>query len=362
MAILMKAQKKVRVCLQSLKCTDTVPIEALSMVDVGNGVYDCGNTLFNDSNYKMYQFNKKYEKTRIMLKPINSAWNGGIPDSDGKTEWWLNTLLIFGVDGSLHNRDDHNYTPVPDDELLSDKILNDENRLLSSDDAWKLGRAFLAAHASEILEVYEELGYTNAEFVTDNDDAIVTGDILYVRETIHAVKDANLIANGTENDNYEVSARHCHYSYLDDEQDSTTNPESIGLIYYWSDIHPYMKSEYKNDDGDYIHGTESYKNIRRDMVEELKDDSPIEPTYIPYSALTTQYVPNMLIPGYAVNASSFAWSEMRVFPNLCVLGDAAGIAAVTCLLSGDSAYGLKDISGVREILKRYNAIIDKKDI
>ena len=35
-----------------LKCTDTVPIEALSMVDVGNGVYDCGNTLFNDSNYK----------------------------------------------------------------------------------------------------------------------------------------------------------------------------------------------------------------------------------------------------------------------------------------------------------------------
>ena len=87
---------------------------------------------------------------------------------------------------------------------------------------------------------------------------------------------------------------------------------------------------------------------------------PIEPTYIPYSALTTQYVPNMLIPGYAVNASSFAWSEMRVFPNLCVLGDAAGIAAVTCLLSGDSAYGLKDISGVREILKRYNAIIDKK--
>ena len=123
-----------------------------------------------------------------------------------------------------------------------------------------------------------------------------------------------------------------------------------------------MKSEYKNDDGDYIHGTESYKNIRRDMVEELKDDSPIEPTYIPYSALTTQYVPNMLIPGYAVNASSFAWSEMRVFPNLCVLGDAAGIAAVTCLLSGDSAYGLKDISGVREILKRYNAIIDKKDI
>ncbi len=92
-----------------------------------------------------------------MLKPINSAWNGGIPDSDGKTEWWLNTLLIFGVDGSLHNRDDHNYTPVPDDELLSDKILNDENRLYRQMMLGNWVELFFAAHASEILEVYEEL-------------------------------------------------------------------------------------------------------------------------------------------------------------------------------------------------------------
>ena len=48
-----------------LKCTDTVPIEALSMVDVGNGVYDCGNTLFNDSNYKMYQFNKNMKRQEL---------------------------------------------------------------------------------------------------------------------------------------------------------------------------------------------------------------------------------------------------------------------------------------------------------
>ena len=28
-----------------LKCTDTVPIETLSLVEVGNGVYDCGNKM-----------------------------------------------------------------------------------------------------------------------------------------------------------------------------------------------------------------------------------------------------------------------------------------------------------------------------
>ena len=46
----------------------------------------------------------------------------------------------------------------------------------------------------------------------------------------------------------------------------------------------------------------------------------------------------------------------------CVLGDAAGIAAVTCLLSGDSAYGLKDINGVREVLKKYYAILDTDEL
>lgn len=134
--------------------------------------------------------------------------------------------------------------------------------------------------------------------------------------------------------------RHCHYSYLDDEEYNTNKNQSIGLIYYNSDIHPFMQSNYIDNDN-YISGYQSYRHIRKDMGEELADGSPIDPAYIPYSALTTKYVPNMLIPGYAVNASSFAWSEIRVLPNLCVLGDAAGIAAVTCLLSGDSAYGLK---------------------
>lgn len=83
----------------------------------------------------------------------------------------------------------------------------------------------------------------------------------------------------------------------------------------------------------------------------------------------------MLICGYALNASSFAWSEIRVLPNLCAIGDAAGIAAVTCLLSGHSAYDLQDVAGVQNILKqefqlnpenvfakKYKSIINKSDI
>ena len=137
------------------------------------------------------------------------------------------------------------------------------------------------------------LGYIDAEFVTD-ENGVVTGDILYVRETIHAVKDVEKIANGTENTNYEVTMRHCHYSYLDDEEYNTNKNQSIGLIYYNSDIHPFMQSNYIDNDN-YISGYQSYRHIRKDMGEELADGSPIDPAYIPYSALTTKYVPNMLI-------------------------------------------------------------------
>ena len=338
----------------------------------GTGYYNCGNAQFNQDKDEagneilIKKFNEKFKNTRFMLKPINSAWNGGKKDSKGNYEWWLNTLLIFGVDGSLHNRDidESSYVPLEGDEFdaeLDFSRANVPNRVLSSDDAWKLGRAFLKKYAAEIIPVYQQLGYKNAYFVreSNNEDAdIVTGDILYVRETIHAVKDVNKIANGTENTNYEVSMRHCHYSYLNDEEYNINRNQSIGLIYYNSDIHPFMKSDYRIDDNYYISGYNSYRHIRPDMGKELADNSPFDPAYVPYSALTTKYVPNMLICGYAVNASSFAWSEMRVLPNLCVLGDAAGIAAVTCLLSGDSAYGLSDIEGVRTILKKYKAILD----
>lgn len=345
-------------------------------------LFNCGNGMFEGDKYspfyihpetnvnidnKMKKFNNTLANTRLMIKPTNSVWDGGTQTIAGKYDWWMNSLIIFGVDGSLHNRDNSNYEEVNDEDLLSDEILCDASHILSSDDAWRLARAFLNrekakadAGQESLLDVYKSLGYIDAEFVTD-EKGVVTGDILYVRETIHAVKDVEKIANGTENTNYEVTMRHCHYSYLDDEEYNTNKNQSIGLIYYNSDIHPFMQSNYIDNDN-YISGYQSYRHIRKDMGEELADGSPIDPAYIPYSALTTKYVPNMLIPGYAVNASSFAWSEIRVLPNLCVLGDAAGIAAVTCLLSGDSAYGLKDINGVREVLKKYYAILDTDEL
>ena len=344
-----------------MKCSGTFGMDDHD--NASTDIFVGGNTAFEKPGYIMYRFNEKIKNLRFLVKPVNAAWNGGITDIDGKAEWWINSILIFGVDGTLHNRDSRDYTPLTDAEIENELDINREAtnyRIISTDDAWRLSRAFIKKYEQELVEIYKGIGFMDAELSKDGNGEIVTGEIMYIRETIHAVKDVAMIANGTENVNYEVTMRHCHYSYLDDEQDDPTNPHSIGLIYYNSDIHPFVKDDCKNGNS-YMWGFKSFKKIRPD-VEGLDEESPKQPAYIPYEALTTQYVPNLLIPGYAVNASSYAWSEIRVFPNLCVLGDAAGIAAVTSLLSGYDPYELKDIAGVRTVLRHYNAILDRNEI
>ncbi len=73
---------------------------------------------------------------------------------------------------------------------------------------------------------------------------------------------------------------------------------------------------------------ENWDYMRPDL--NIVSSSPSNPVYMPYSVLTTNYVSNLLIPGCAAGVSSFSWGEVRVFQNLCVLGDAAGIAAAYC--------------------------------
>lgn len=48
--------------------------------------------------------------------------------------------------------------------------------------------------------------------------------------------------------------------------------------------------------------------------------------------LITDYVANLLSPGYGASVCSYSWGEMRVISNLSVLGDAAGIAAAYCYI------------------------------
>ena len=78
--------------------------------------------------------------------------------------------------------------------------------------------------------------------------------------------------------------------------------------------------------------------------------------------LTTNYVANLLIPGYAAGASSYAWAEMRVFPNLCILGDAAGVAAAYAVNNNKHPlyFSSSDIAAVQTTLTNTcNARLEK---
>ena len=103
----------------------------------------------------------------------------------------------------------------------------------------------------------------------------------------------------------------------------------------------------------------------------LDKNSPTAPAFIPYSALITKYVKICLFLGMPYPASSFAWSEMRVLPNQCVLGDAAGIAAVTCLYLDELHFELNDtdengkniyIQDMHNIFDKYYIIYKDEDL
>ena len=112
----------------------------------------------------------------------------------------------------------------------------------------------------------------------------------------------------------------------------------------------------------YIWGSDSWVKMRPDRLA-INPALPKNPVYLPYSCLTTNNVANLLIPGYAAGISSFSWGEVRVFPNLCVLGDAAGVAAaysvnkkITALEIGSSSVHIK---AVQNDLLGVNARLDK---
>ena len=117
--------------------------------------------------------------------------------------------------------------------------------------------------------------------------------------------------------------------------------------------------------GKYTVGGDIANKLRDDLhtsAYPVDDTSPRHPAYIPYNALTTNYVANLLIPGYAAGASSYAWAEMRVFPNLCVLGDAAGVAAAYAVNNNKHPlyFSSSDIAAVQTTLTNTcNARLEK---
>lgn len=311
-----------------------------------NGVYSAtGGTRAYKTNTKILNFNNTHGPEGFTLKPFNMAQDG--PGSD---EWWVNMLLVFNVDGRAYNRD-----LTGDTSYLFPSDMRSDYKTV--DDAWVAARKVLD-YPDFLPALRSFLGFEGADLVRDKNGDPVVGNSLYLRETIHSAFSSSDRANGTEDTNYALSAKDFWNpgATKNTGNDSRHYAKRMGLNYYGLDINAYKFEDLKQN-GQYIWGHEVTEAARSD----IKFPEHVSPTYITYSAIATNFVYNLLIPGYAAGIASLGWAEARTIPNQCVLGDAAGVAAAYAVNNNIDPlnFGSADITAVQNILKNSGALLEK---
>ena len=311
-----------------------------------NGVYSAtGGTRAYKTNTKILNFNNTHGPESFALKPFNMAQDG--PGSD---EWWVNMLLVFNVDGRAYNRD-----LTGDTSYLFPSDMRSDYKTV--DDAWVAARKVLD-YPDFLPALRSFLGFEGADLVRDKNGDPVVGNSLYLRETIHSAFSSSDRANGTEDTNYALSAKDFWNpgATKNTGNDSRHYAKRMGLNYYGLDINAYKFEDLKQN-GQYIWGHEVTEAARSD----IKFPEHVSPTYITYSAIATNFVYNLLIPGYAAGIASLGWAEARTIPNQCVLGDAAGVAAAYAVNNNIDPlnFGSADITAVQNILKNSGALLEK---
>lgn len=323
-------------------------------------------------NAHITAFNRKYgpipgdpslDYHGYVMKPFNAAQDGPqVGKTEEEKEWWVNGLLVFNVDGRAHERD-----RLANNGLYPNVKFGAKN----TDEAWIEARNFLKNNKTEFLDVLHRFeGFENAVFVEDENGYPVTGASLYIRETVHMSTTNYYEENGGEGDYYQVA----YWESLGAGKDSTEGQDygnfkhRIGLVMYNPDIHPYRYEDLLDENGHFLWFNDDFCKMRPDLVEKgyLNPDDdrlPLNPAYYPYEGLLSHNVSNLLIPGYATGCCSVSWGEVRVLSNLCVLGDAAGIAAQYCVETGKAPKALddNDIAEVQNRLKSVGARLDKED-
>ena len=311
-----------------------------------NGVYSAtGGTRAYKTNTKILNFNNTHGPEGFALKPFNMAQDG--PGSD---EWWVNMLLVFNVDGRAYNRD-----LTGDTSYLFPSDMRSDYKTV--DDAWVAARKVLD-YPDFLPALRSFLGFEGADLVRDKNGDPVVGNSLYLRETIHSAFSSSDRANGTEDTNYALSAKDFWNpgATKNTGNDSRHYAKRMGLNYYGLDINAYKFEDLKQN-VQYIWGHEVTEAARSD----IKFPEHVSPTYITYSAIATNFVYNLLIPGYAAGIASLGWAEARTIPNQCVLGDAAGVAAAYAVNNNIDPlnFGSADITAVQNILKNSGALLEK---
>lgn len=360
-----------------------------------NEVY---HSLWGGDEYKVkgsetWKFNDEYSNQGFIIKSLNAGTNN--PAND---DYYMNNFLLFNVDGRANYRD----TPEgrrgfssdnPDDENYIQDFYpkNKFKDTMTTDEAWVKARDFFINNKSRILEVLHNIpGFGGANFTgysNDKEGQPEICDILYLRETVHTSKNFSQRTNNSEN-NYHVIIDDAFQGIngVYDDKDNViidiaqknknkNYGHRIGIASYGLDIHPYgvrdLIDEKSSDGIKYIWHNKSFEKMRPDFKKNYLDKclnfhnpdkfySPEYPLYVPYEALITNQVSNLLLPGYAAGVSSEAWGLVRIFANLCVFGDAAGVTAAYSIADGTDPLYLNeaDIGGIQDCLRNLGARLE----
>ncbi|MBM6619078.1 FAD-dependent oxidoreductase [Bacillus suaedaesalsae] len=268
-----------------------------------------GYEINEDNEFKKYSDQNQY----FRIKPYNGGEDGytGKWKQSEETEMWMNMLLIYDVDARKSWRDKvYNNGNYPENHLLDPEIARE--------------MAIKEISSEGFIQLLRRLpGLSNVTLVYEDHEPVV-GDILYIRESIHSTNPDGSFALNKE----AVSKTGNDRRYYD---------RRVGLGYYNFDSNSYEKGE------------------------SLSEGRPKEPWYVPYDVLLSPNVSNLLIPGYAANMDSYTFRAMRVYPNLVVLGDAAGVAMGLSLLG---EFNLKhptkeQMQLLQTELSKRNVILDK---
>jgi hypothetical protein len=261
----------------------------------GTTLYPLGQFNKNNARYQIKGMNVAEDRTSAALAPA----------SELDRVYWVNTLLIVGVDGNCERKDgcaDEGATAYPTDGL----------KPWSADYAFTQARTTLSTPA--FLSAMQAFpGFAGMQLMTVTAGGVTypsVGESLYLRETIHTP----LSASGPFTDaSFALTAAEITGagSTSATGSDESNKANRIGLGYYWMDSNGYTKANPASGQTD------------PDPVAATL----LNPVYVPVDALLTNQAPNLIVAGYSANISSRAWTMMRVLPNLTVLGDGAGVLA-----------------------------------
>lgn len=294
--------------------------------DAGKPVWGTSCEIGKDGRHRVFWGGRQVAATDPLLAEFARSHPGvrvGPPRAWEESEgtFWVQSLLLYDVDSTRRA-----YDPVPEPGPAGPVAA-----ALDMDQATQ--RARTLAGGPDVLGCLRRFpGLARVQLARDAHDRPRLGGVLVPRESAHAM------APGPEAFAVRVEDVTGAGAPPQEGVDWRHRPRRIGLGFYWMEDFGYTPDEA-------LHATAAASS----------------PTYLPLDAILCPPVSNLLLAGYVARIESRAWWALRTLPNLCVLGDAAGVAAA-CSLREDVPvlrFGNAEVAAVQAWLAAEGAILDK---